>query len=229
MSAPVTSHVDLLHRTRLRRTASALGATLLAGVVATALSVGVGSTPLEASADPGDTFVPIGTSRLLQSEDLEAIQVPLNRQRVSLRVDGDFSSCLGEGNSWTEVLPGSARPITGSWTRSGHAGEQIDERIAQASTVDAAARWERTLVADGIRACRTPTYDFHYGPVQKSRVGSAYATWALSYRGSSTKADGGVVVVREGTNVGYLEVHGTWGPADQTLESVAKVAADRIA
>lgn len=229
MSRPSTSSTRRPQRARLRRGARALGATLAAGGLAAALSTALGAAPDVAAADPGDTFVAIGSSRLLQSEDLSAVLVPLDTATVVLNRDGDFSSCLGEGSTWREVLPGSARPITGTWTRRHHPGQQIEERIAQAPGVATAQGWERTLVDQAVRACRTPTYDFHYGPLQRSRVGSAYATWALSYTGTSTKPDGGVVVVRDGTSVGYLQVSGAFGDAGQTLESVAKVAADRLA
>ena len=82
----------------------------------------------------------------------------------------------------------------------------------------------------GVRDCqgKPKGYDFHYGPITSSRVGSGYATWALSYRGTSTHPDGGVVVFGKGTNVGFIEVDGTFGSADQTMESVAKVAVDRL-
>lgn len=211
-----------------RRRLRAVTSTLLAGGVAAAVTASLGASTPAASADPGDTFVAIGSSQLVQSEDLSAILVPLDVETVTLHQDGDFSSCLGEGNPWTAVLPGSARPLTAVWTRKGHPDDQLTQRIAQASSVAKAKTWESTLVREGVKACRTPTYDFHYGPVQTSRVGSGYATWALSYRGGSHRADGGVVVVRKGTNVGFLQVDGTWGDAGQTLESVAKVAADRL-
>ena len=229
MSRPTTRTVPAQPSARLRRGVRTLTAAVLAGGVATALSVGVGARTPAALADPGDTFVAIGTSQLVQSEDLSAILVPLDVETVTLHEDGDFSSCLGEGSSWRQVLRGSARPITATWTRAKHTDEQLDERIAQASSTARAKAWEHTLVTETIRACRTPRYDFHYGPVQKSRVGSAHATWALSYRGKASKPDGGVVVVRRGTNVGYLQVNGTWGDPGQDLESVAKVAADRLA
>jgi hypothetical protein len=44
-----------------------------------------------------------------------------------------------------------------------------------------------------------------------------------------TRPAGGVVVFRKGTNFGIVQVSGTWGLADQMMESVAKVAVDRLA
>ncbi|MET1004282.1 MAG: hypothetical protein ABWX96_01970 [Propionibacteriaceae bacterium] len=210
-------------RRRLARSACAL----VAASLAAAGSFWLGGAPT-AQADPGDTFVPIGSSQLVQSEDLAAIQVSLDTERVVLNRDTDFSSCLGEGNAWTTVLRGSPKPITSLWTRQGRDDRSVSESIAQAKDPAQAQRFATTLVNSAIRACRTPKFDFHYGPIQSSSVGSGYATWALSYSGNERHADGGVVVIRKGTNVGFLQVNGTWGPADQTLESVAKVAVDRL-
>ena len=83
----------------------------------------------------------------------------------------------------------------------------------------------------GIRNCQgtKSKRDFHYGPTETSGVGSGTATWALSYRGDETSPDGGVVVFRKGSNFGFIQVSGTWGPADQTMESVAKEAVSRLA
>ena len=213
--------------TTIRRAiASSACALVAAGSVAAALGVGAAPT---AQADPGDTVVPIGSSRLVQSEDLQAIQVTLDTERVVLNRDDAFSACLGEGNTWTSVLRGSPRPVSALWTRQGHDQQSLTESISQAKNAAQAERYATTLVDSGIRACRKPKLDFHYGPVQSSRVGLGYATWALSYSGNQRHADGGVVVIRKGTSVGFLQVNGTWGPADQTLESVAKVAVDRLA
>lgn len=175
--------------------------------------------------------MPIGSSQLVQSEDLGSIQAPLDTETVGLNRDDDFSACLGEGNPWTAVLPGSPKPITGTWTSRSHRDRALSESIAQAETPAQAKRYYQTLRDAGIRACQgePKTYDFHYGPTEFSRVGSGYATWALSYRGDDTRPDGGVVVFRKGTNVGMIHVSGTWGPADQTMESVAKVAVHRLA
>lgn len=164
----------------------------------------------------------------MQSEDLQTIQVNLDTEKVVLNRDDDFSSCLGEGNSWTEVLPGSPKPVTGTWTRRGHRSQSLTESVAQAKTEAEAKRWEKILVTSGIRACRKPTTDFHYGPIESSNVGRGHASWAVSYRGDQKRADGGVAVVRLGTSVGFVQVNGTWGPAWQTMESVAKVATDRL-
>jgi hypothetical protein len=213
--------------TRLRRASVSACALLAAGSVA-AGSFWLSAAPT-AQADPGDTYVPIGSSRLVQSEDLEAIQVTLDTEQVVLNRNTDFSSCLGEGNSWTSVLKGSPKPISAYWTKRGNDRQSLSESIAQAKDAAQAKRYATTLVDDAVRACRKPKFDFHYGPLQSSRVGSGYATWALSYSGKSRKADGGVVVVRKGTNVGFVQVNGTWGPADQMMEAVAKVAVDRLA
>ncbi len=35
-------------------------------------------------------------------------------------------------------------------------------------------------------------------------------------------------MIRKGSNVGIVQVSGTWGPADQMMESVAKVATHRL-
>jgi hypothetical protein len=81
--------------TTIRRAiASSACALVAAGSVAAALGVGAAPT---AQADPGDTVVPIGSSRLVQSEDLQAIQVTLDTERVVLNRDDAFSACLGEG------------------------------------------------------------------------------------------------------------------------------------
>ncbi len=199
----------------------AAGATTL-----TSALIGVG--PSTAAADPGDTYLPTGSSQLVQSEDLQSIQVDLDTEKVVLNRDGDFSSCLGEGNSWTEVLPGSPKPVTGTWTRRGHPSQSLSEYLAQAKTEAEAKRWEKILVQSGIRHCRKPVYDFHYGPIESSNVGAGHASWAVSYSGESKRADGGVAVVRLGTSVGFVQVNGSWGPAWQTMESVAKVATHRL-
>ena len=212
---------------RAARPRMALSAAATAVVAAT--SLGLGSSI--AQADPGDTFVPIGSSQLVQSEDLSSIQVKLDTQAVVLNRDGDFSSCLGEGNPWTSVLKGSPKPISGTWTSRRRRDRALFETIAQAKTPAQAKKFTRTLLAEGVRDCqgKPKKFDFHYGPTTSSRVGSGVARWALSYQGDRTRADGGVVVFRKGTNVGFIQLSGTFGPADQTLESVAKVAVHRLA
>ena len=213
-----------------RRRARGWAVTLAATATATAVTAGLGLGPSTAQADPGDTFVAIGSSQLVQSEDLAAIQVKLDSQSVVLNRDDDFSPCLGEGNSWTEVLKGSPKPITGVWTSRRHHDQGLYESISQAKTPTQAKHYRKTLLKVAVRDCqgKPKGYDFHYGPTNSSRVGSGYASWALSYRGDGTRPDGGVVVFGKGTNVGFIEVDGTFGPADQTMESVAKVAVDRL-
>lgn len=212
-----------------RRTVRSLALALSAAAVATATSAALGSAPL-AQADPGDTFVAIGTSQLLQSEDLVSIQVPLDTQTVELNRDNDFSSCLGEGNPWTGVLPGAPMPITSTWTSRSHDDQALNQNIAQAKTAAQAKRYTTILLRDAVRLCRegSSRFDFHYGPTQWSRVGSGTATWALSYTGDERRPDGGVVVFRKGTNFGIIHVNGTFGSAEQTMESVAKEAVDRL-
>ncbi len=210
-----------------RRAITSACTLLTAGTVAAA-SFWLGMAPT-AQADPGDTFVPIGSSQLVQSEDLDAIQMTLDTEKVVLHRNTDFSSCLGEGNAWTSVLQGSPKPISAAWTKRGHRDQLLTESIAQAKTGAQAESYATTLVNSAIRACRKPKFDFHYGPIQSSSVGSGYATWAVAYKGNSSHPDGGVVVIRKGTNVGFIQVSGSWGPADQTMESVAKVAVDRLA
>lgn len=202
-----------------------------AAVAATIASAGPGSAPNLAQADPGDTFLPIGSSQLLQSEDLTSIQVKLDTAKVVLNRDDDFSSCLGEGNPWTAVLKGSNKPFTVSWTSRRQADKGLTESIAQAPTPAEASRYAKTLVDEAIRGCQgsKSSWDFHYGPTTSSPVGSGSATWALSYTGNSKRPDGGVIVFSKGTNFGILHVTGTWGPADQTMESLAKVAVSRLA
>ena len=217
-------------RTPGRRTARSLALLVSATAAATATSFALGLAPQAASADPGDTYVRIGTSQLLQSEDLAAIQVPLDAERVTLNRDQDFSPCLGEGNRWTQVLRGAPRPINAQWSRRGHDGQGLTEYIAQAGTAAQAKRYSDTLIRQEIRRCRAGSspFDFHYGPSRQSRVGDGTATWALSYTGDEPNADGGVVVIRKGTNFGVVYVNGTFGAADQTLESVAKESVDRL-
>lgn len=209
-----------------RRAITSACTLLTAGAVAAA-SFWLGMAPT-AQADPGDTYVAIGSSQLMQSEDLEASQVTLDTEKVVLHRDTDFSSCLGEGNPWTTVLTGSPKPISAAWTKRGHPDQLMTQSIAQAKTAAEAERYATTLVNSAIRSCRQPKFDFHYGPIQSSGVGSGFATWAVSYKGKGTHADGGVVVIRKGTHVGFIQVSGTWGPADQTMESLAKLAVDRL-
>ena len=213
-----------------RATARSLALTAAGVAAATAVCAGLALCPSAAHADPGDTFVAIGSSQLVQSEDLASIQVPLDTATVTLNRDDDFSSCLGEGNPWTSVLPGSSKPITGVWSRRRHQNQSVAEHIAQAKTTAKAKRLAETLLDVEVRGCQGKhgNFDFHYGPTTSSRVGSGFATWAPSYTGRERRPDGGVVVVRKGTNFGLVHVSGTWGPVDQTLESVAKVAVDRL-
>lgn len=212
-----------------RRLVRSLALTVAAGALACA-AVGLGQGPQLAQADPGDTVVAIGSSRLLQSEDLAAVQVTLDTETVVLNRNDPFSACLGEGSRWTDVLRGTKKPITGAWTSRSAENRALHETIGQAATTAQAKTYANTLVTRGVRGCQgsSSPYDFHYGPTQSSRVGSGYATWAVSYRGTSTTPDGGVAVIRQGTNVGLVQVSGTWGPADQMMESVAKVAVDRL-
>lgn len=214
-----------------RRTGRLLALTAAAAAAATAATTAVGLSSFVARADPGDTFLPIGSSQLMQSEDLAAIQVKLDTETVVLNRDDAFSACIGEGNRWSDVLPGSGKPITAAWTSQAHGDQALYESIAQAATRNQARLYTKTLVDAGIRDCqgKARTRDFHYGQTYSSRVGSGFATWAVSYRADETHPDGGVVVFRKGTNFGFIEVNGTWGPARQTIESVAKVAVDRLA
>lgn len=200
----------------------AAGATTLASAV-----LGVGPTP--AQADPGDTFLAIGSSQLVQSEDLAAIQVRVDTEQVNLRPKGDITSCPGAGHSWTQLLPGSGKPLTATWTRRGHDDETLFEAIGQAKTEAQAKRWEKALVRTGIGGCSTPTSNFSYGATSSSNVGSGHATWAVTYSAGETSPEGGVAVIRKGTNVGFVVVSRNWGPADQMMESVAKVSVDRLA
>src|SRR4051795_11410524 len=89
---------------RPRRTVSALALTVVGSGAAALATAGLGVTTPAAQADPGDTLVAIGSSRLVQSEDLAALQLTLDRESVVLGQDADFSSCLGQGNPWTSVL-----------------------------------------------------------------------------------------------------------------------------
>jgi hypothetical protein len=223
-----SAHPNPVRPSRTRRTVGTLALTLSATALATAASIGLGATPPSAQADPGDTYVAIGTSQLVQSEDLTAIQVPLDAAAVRVSRDTDFSACLGEGNSWTSVLKGAAKPMSVTWTRTGRDDQALYETIGQADSAAQAQAYATTLIKSGIKACQQPKFDFHYGPLQSSRVGSGYATWALAYRGKETKPSGGVVVIRKGTNVGLVEVSGRFGPVDQTMESVAKVTTSRL-
>lgn len=206
---------------------------LAVGVLATAaatLAASLGLSSPDAQADPGDTFVRIGSSQLIQSEDLSAIQIPLDTASVELNRDQDFSSCLGEGNPWTAVLPGSATPIAAHWTNQHRRAMGLSEWIAQAESPRKARGYAARLLNKAVRACQGEHdgYDFHYGPTTSSRVGSGKATWAVSYRGGNPQPDGGVVVFRKGSNVGFIQLTGTRGPFEQTMESVAKVAVHRL-
>lgn len=212
----------------LHRTAGVLALSLVAAGVTAVGTTLLGVAPPLAEADPGDTYVPTGSSQLVQSEDLAAIVIPLDTERVLLGRDRDFSSCLGEGNRWTEVLPDSPKPVSSAWTRTKHRDETLTEEIAQAPDEATARRWEAILVQDGIAACRTSQLDFHVGRLHRDNVGSGTATWAVSYRGQDQHPDGGVAVVRSGVNVGFVEVNGRWGSVWQTMESVAKVATNRL-
>jgi len=229
------THVTGINRTKrsrtTRRTIRSLAITLAAAATATVATAGLGLGPSVARADPGDTFLPIGSSQLLQSDDLAAIQITLDTQTLVLNRDEDFPSCVGDGNPWSAVLPGSGQSISATWTGRRHDGAALYESIAQAKTPAKAKRYVKTLLDAGIRNCQgtKSKRDFHYGPTETSGVGSGTATWALSYRGDETSPDGGVVVFRKGSNFGFIQVSGTWGPADQTMESVAKEAVSRLA
>jgi hypothetical protein len=212
---------------RVRRTAGALALTLVAAGTATAVTSLFGVAPSPAAADPGDTFVAIGSSRLMQSEDLVASQIRLNTETVDINVKGDFASCPGDGNPKSERLLKSPKALTGVWERRGHDGQALSESIAQAKTETQAKRWEKMLVSD-LRACSKPNSNFYYGPTSSSGVGSGHATWVVTFSGDPVRPVGGVAVVRKGTNLGLVDVSGTWGPADQTMESVAKLATDRL-
>ncbi len=161
-------------RRPLRSIVMATATIAAAAVVATIASAGPGSAPNLAKADPGDTFVPIGSSQLLQSEDLSAIQVTLDTAKVVLNRDDDFSSCLGEGNPWTAVLKGSKKPFTVSWTSRRQANKGLTESIAQAATPAEAKRYAKTLVEEAIGLCQgsKSSWDFHYGRTTSSPVGS---------------------------------------------------------
>lgn len=206
---------------------------LMGGVLATAAatltaSLGLGFSTVQA--DPGDTFVPIGSSQLIHSDDLASIRFRLDTANIELNRDEDFSACLGAGNPWTGVLPGSPKPIKATWTSRRHRDRALYESIAQAKTPRQAKRYTTTLVDEAVRACQgePDRYDFRYGPTTTSRVGSGRATWALSYRGDNTRPDGGVVVFRKGANFGFIQVAGTRRSTAQTMESVAKSAVHRL-
>jgi len=210
---------------RVRSLALLLGATATAG----AASLALGLAAPTAQADPGDTFVPLGTSRLLQSEDLDAIRVPLHTGTFTTGADSYFSACVGEG-LWSDVLPGTGLPVGATWKNRRAADGALYESVGQETTPARATKRAATLVRVGIRNCQgsSAPFDFHFGKTTSFRVGSGYATVAPSYRGTATRPDGGVVVVRKGASFGLIDVSGTWGPVDQTLESVAKEAVNRL-
>ncbi|HEY5820501.1 MAG TPA: hypothetical protein VIT20_00905 [Propionibacteriaceae bacterium] len=229
MTNATTSRTSAGRTHRTRRVVRSLALTLAAGAVASA-AVGLGQGPSLAQADPGDTFVAIGSSQIVQSEDLVSIQIKLDTETVTLNRNNDFSACIGEGNRWTDVLPGAKKPVTAAWNSRSAKNKALYESIGQAETPAVAKSYANTLLKAGVRACQgtKSPYDFHYGPTESSSVGDGYATWAVSYRGTSTKPDGGVAIIRKGDKFGIVQVSGTWGPADQMMESVAKVAVDRL-
>ena len=212
-------------RRRLRSLALLLGATASAGAASLALGIAAPT----AQADPGDTVVPLGTSRLLQSDDLDAIQVPLHTGTFTSGQDRYFSACVGE-DLWSDALPGTGLPVAATWQNRRAADGAIYETVGQETTTARAAKRAATLVRIGIRNCQgsSAPFDFHFGKTTSFRVGSGYATVAPSYRGTAKRPDGGVVVVRKGLSFGLVDVSGTWGPVDQTLESVAKQAVNRL-
>jgi len=210
-----------------RRRLRSLALVLSAAAAASAASVALG--PFAAQADPGDTFVALGSSQLLQSEDLAAIQVPLDTGSVIVGRNPFFSACVGEGR-WSDAFPGASKPVKAAWSSRRNEDQGLFETVGQAKTAARAKSYAATLVRAGIRDCQgsSAPFDFHYGPTTSGRIGTGYATWAPSYRGKATRPDGGVIVFRKGTNVGIIDVTGSWGPNDQTLESLAKVAVQRL-
>ena len=204
-----------------------LALVLSAAAAASAASVALG--PLAAQAEPGDTLVALGSSQLLQSEDLAAIQVPLDTESVVVGRNPFFSACVGEGR-WSDVVPGARTSVQAAWSSRRDENQWLFETVGQARTAARAKSDAAKLVRAGIRNCQgsAAPFDFHFGPTTSGRVGSGYATWAPSYRGDATRPDGGVIVFRKGTNVGIIDVTGSWGPNGQMLESLAKVAVHRL-
>ena len=106
-------------RTTGRRSVRTVALTVAAAAAATLTTLALGFTPQAAQADPGDTFVAIGTSQLVQSEDLSSILVPLDTASVELNRNPAFAPCIGGSGRWTQVLKGSPRPIAAYWSRRG--------------------------------------------------------------------------------------------------------------
>ncbi|WP_344234826.1 hypothetical protein [Kribbella hippodromi] len=173
----------------------------------------------------------IGSSQLLQSEDLAAVSPKLDTAKIGLNRDEDFSACLGEGNPWTGVLHGARKPINVAWTSRNDKEQLLTESIAQAKSAAQASGYAKTLVNAGIRGCQAGTsqWDFHYGPTHTVKVGTGVATWAVSYRGRETRPSGGIVVFSKGTNYGIAEASGTPGSVDKAIASLAKSAVNRLA
>ncbi|MDX2973042.1 hypothetical protein [Kribbella solani] len=172
----------------------------------------------------------IGTSQLLQSGDLAAVSPKLDTANIALNWDEDFSSCLGEGNSWTETLRGARKAINVQWSSRKDPNLGLSESIGQAKTAAQAKGYAKTLIDKGIRGCQAGTsqWDFHYGKTHTVKVGTGVATWAASYTGSSTRADGGIVVVVNGTNFGIIQTNATAGSVDKAIASLAKSAVKRL-
>jgi hypothetical protein len=205
-----------------------LALTVSAAAAATALTVSLAGSIPSATADPGDTYVPTGSSRLVQSEDLQAIELPYDSAQVTLGRNQSFPSCRGKSTSWTSLLPGSATPVAGTWSQRGHSGK-LRELIAQADDEAEARQWESTLVRSVLTACGGTKTSPQHGPVHHDSVGSGRATWAVLRTGTPAHAEGGVVVIRQGTSVGLVMAYGDWRSPTQTVESVAKISVDRLA
>lgn len=227
MTHPIPTHTAVTPTSGARLLRS-LALTVSAAGAATALTLSLAGSIPSATADPGDTYVPTGSSRLVQSEDLEAIELPYDSARVSLGRDQSFPSCRGRSTSWTDLLPGSPTPVAATWSQRGHNGK-LRELIAQADDEAQARRWEAALVRSALTDCGGSKSSPQHGPVHVDSVGSGRATWAVLRSGSPARAKGGVVVIRQGTSVGLVLAYGDWRSPTQTVESVAKVSVDRLA
>ena len=215
------------------RRARSLVLSLTGVAAATAATAGLALGPSTAQADPGDTFVPIGSSQLLQSEDLASDSaLRVDKETVRLGIDPDFSSCAGEGSSMSDIVKSRVQPVSATWTSRRVRNQTVYESIAQAATPAQAKRLARRLLTATVRDCQRPKYDFHYGPTSESGVGSGFTTWAVSYRGNASRPDGGVAVFSKGTNFGFLEVSlpsESTAEVRQSVEGLAKEAVHRLA
>lgn len=211
---------------RSRKIRRAATTTLAMTVVAGAAAIGLTSSG--ATADPGATQNPFGSSSLLQSEDFNDVAVRLDVETVALEGGQALSACTGEAGMYT--ITDSDSEVGATWTSLRNSDQLLTETTARADGPADTTRFAKKLT-DRIRACQhEPKGHWYYGKARTMNINGGSATWFMSYGGDeNTYPTGGIAIVRNGNQFGILELASPSGEPVKTVEQLTAAAIQRLA